>query len=122
MRSAFKNNNTDKENSIRTKMVKFRATPEEVTALKKLADASGMPVGRYLREKGLGGSIKETGKVVSTSSAEAFELRRLGAMLKALYPKESNWTADEKRQWWGQMNLLIGIAQKIEANGEVDVG
>lgn len=122
MRSAFKNNNTDKENSIRTKMVKFRATPEEVAALKKLADASGMPVGRYLREKGLGGSIKVTDKVVSTSSAEAFELRRLGAMLKALYPKESNWTADEKRQWWGQMNLLIGIAQKIEANGEADVG
>ena len=54
--------------------------------------------------------VAAAGKVIAPLADKnaATELRRLGAMLKHLYPKESNWTASEKRQYWAAMHPFWG--------------
>ena len=43
------------------------------------------------------------------------ELRRLGALLKHRYPKESNWTTEEKRRYWAAHEQLMALAVTLEA-------
>ncbi len=61
--------------------------------------------------------VAAAGKVIAPLADKnaATELRRLGAMLKHLYPKESNWTASEKRQYWAAMHTLLGVAKALTA-------
>ena len=54
--------------------------------------------------------------VRSLDSDAAFELRRIGAMLKHLYPKQANWTNEEKRRYWEAMDTLIGFAESLAQN------
>ena len=63
--------------------------------------------------------VAAAGKVIAPLADKnaATELRRLGAMLKHLYPKESNWTASEKRQYWAAMHTLLGVAKNLDGKG-----
>ena len=63
--------------------------------------------------------IAAAGKVVTPLADKnaATELRRLGAMLKHLYPKEANWTTGEKRQYWSAMHTLLGVAKNLDGRG-----
>lgn len=103
---------------VRNQIVKFRVTKAEAEAIRARANSAGVPVSQHLRELGMTGSIKIGKTRIAGPSPEAFELRRLGAMLKSLYPKDSNWSSQEKRQWWDTMNLLIGIAQRLDGRSE----
>ena len=66
--------------------------------------------------------VAAAGKVIAPLADKnaATELRRLGAMLKHLYPKESNWTASEKRQYWSAMHTLLGVAKNLDGKGFKD--
>ena len=43
------------------------------------------------------------------------ELRRLGALLKHLYPKQAHWTTEEKRRYWAGYEQLMVLAVRLEA-------
>ena len=53
-------------------------------------------------------------QVIAVSDQEtANELRRIGRMLKGLYPKDAHWPALEKAKYWATMNKLFSTADKI---------
>ena len=109
--------------SVRDQVIKFRASADEARAINARARAVGVSVSRYLRDVGMSSKIRISRSVVASPSPEAFELRRIGAMLKSMYPKEGSWTRQEKRNWWNTMSLLIGIAQRIDSErSSRDVG
>ncbi len=49
-----------------------------------------------------------------TDAAAIAELRRLGGLLRHLYPKNANWTPEEKKRYWAGYEQLLAAAQKIE--------
>lgn len=82
---------------------------------KQLADKAkqvGLTKAQFLR-------VAIVGKAVTSAADQgaAAELRRIGAMLKHLYPKDSNWTASEKRQYWSAMHTLLGVAKNLDGKG-----
>jgi NurA-like 5'-3' nuclease len=105
---------------VRDQGIKFRVTEQEAQAIRERAASAGMQVSAYLREIAIGGEVKVAKSRISAPSPEAFELRRIGAMLKALYPKDANWSSEEKKRWWNTMSLLIGLAQRIEEGQKGD--
>ena len=119
----FKKPLLDVAAKIRNQVIKFRASEDEVKAINDRASIAGVSVSRYLRDVGMGNEIKISRSMVAAPSPVAFELRKIGAMLKSMYPKEGGWTSQEKRDWWNTMSLLIGIAQRIDTErGGGDVG
>lgn len=100
---------------VRDRFIKFRITPSEGQQITDLAAGVGMPVSEFIRKACIGGKIEisQISQIVKHSET-AYELRRIGAMLKSLYPKESNWTSAEKRRWWDAMQTLLGVAAEIE--------
>lgn len=44
------------------------------------------------------------------------ELRRLGALMKYQYPKESNWSDHEKKDYWQLMQRLNNLAALLQQN------
>ncbi len=62
----------------------------------------------YLRRIALGHRVRS---VVDTQMVG--ELRRLGALLKHCYPKESNWTLEEKRRYWAGYERLMALATEL---------
>lgn len=108
--------------TILDKTIKFRLSKDELEELKLRAKNAMMPVSEYIRTSALHNSvIKTIPKAASPNlNPASFELRKIGAMMKSLYPKESNWTNEEKRKYWASMKELLSLARKIE--GEVDAG
>ncbi len=51
---------------------------------------------------------------VSVDREAAAELRRLGGLLKHLYPKTANWSADEKKRYWAGYETLLAVAKRID--------
>jgi hypothetical protein len=103
----------------RNTFLKFRVTQEELDLFDQKAKELGVTVSQLIREATLFGSVK-----VSIAKSEAgFEFRRLGALLKHLYPaRDERWTSEEKKQWWALIQDLRGKADRLEivANGAKD--
>ena len=54
-------------------------------------------------------------KILTTADKAAVgEIRKIAGMLRHYYPKNSNWTTDEKRRYWAGYEKLVGIADRIE--------
>ena len=88
----------------------FRLFESEYERLEGEARLTDHSLGRYIVERALNNPVR------SHADAHAVaELRRIGAMLKHLYPKDSNWTNADKRQYWDAMNELLEMAKSIEA-------
>ncbi|MGO9444244.1 MAG: plasmid mobilization protein [Thiobacillaceae bacterium] len=84
-------------------------TEGEVGAIRARAREAGVSVSVFLRRAALGREL-----ISITDQRTAGELRRLGAMLKHLYPKNSNWTAQETHRYWlGHAQLML-LARNIE--------
>lgn len=92
----------------RNEFIKVRVTPEERQAITRQARDLGLTVSDLIRQATMGPVT-----VRAIDSDAAFELRRLGAMLKNLYPKESNWSNDEKRRYWQSMEAILGYAEQL---------
>ena len=90
--------------------LEFRCDPEVRDHITIQAGKAGLTVSAFLRRVALGRVVPSI-----VDQAMVGELRRVGALLKHLYPKESTWTTDEKRRWWATRETLMALAARIEA-------
>ena len=89
----------------------FRCTRAEIDVINAHAAQAGMRPGVFVRDLALsGGKLRIASRV---DESAVFELRRLGAMLKGQYPKESNWTNEEKRHYWSAMQAVLEHADRL---------
>lgn len=100
--------NTNKTQN-RTLILKLRVNAKERAGIIDRARELGITTSDLIRQAALSGEIK----VRATDSDAAYELRRLGAMLKHLYPQNAGWSDDEKGRYWQAMNELLGYAQQL---------
>lgn len=102
---------TDKKrhsNENKVKRVTVRFTESEMASIGKNAAAAYLPLATLIRKGALGLPV-----VSRVDQHAIVELRRLGSMLKHLYPKEANWTTAEKRQYWKAMHTILGVAKDL---------
>lgn len=91
--------------------LEFRCDPAARDHIATEAAKAGLTVSAFLRRVALGRRVPSI-----VDQAMVGELRRLGAMLKHLYPKEANWSVEEKRRWWAAHEALMQLAARIEAD------
>jgi hypothetical protein len=98
--------------ATRDKFFHFRLTQADIDQINRNAAQAGMRPGVFVRELALsGGNMRVVSRV---DQSAVFELRRLGAMLKNLYPKNStNWTNEEKRRHWDAMKAVLEHADRL---------
>ncbi|MBN8744556.1 MAG: hypothetical protein J0I24_09635 [Thiomonas arsenitoxydans] len=105
------NSNNKPKRKPRELFFHFRCTRAEIDAINAHAAQAGMRPGVFVRDLALsGGKLRIVSRV---DESAVFELRRLGAMLKSLYPKESNWTNEEKRRHWSAMQAVLEHADRL---------
>ncbi|MGO9446788.1 MAG: plasmid mobilization protein [Thiobacillaceae bacterium] len=89
--------------------IEFRCSEIERRAISGKASVAELTVSEFVRRVALGRKILPV-----TDRVMVGELRRLGAMLKHRYPKNANWTLEEKRRYWAGLERLIALAKSIE--------
>lgn len=99
-----------KKNKVKRVTVRFTEAAAE--AIIKTSAKAGLAPSVFIRNCSLGLPV-----LSKTDQQAASELRRIGSMLKHLYPKESNWTTSEKRQYWAAMHTLLGVAKNLDGKG-----
>lgn len=90
--------------------MEFRCDLKTRDHITEQAGKAGLTVSAFLRRVALGRVVPSI-----VDQAMVGELRRLGAMLKHLYPRDANWTTEEKRRWWATRETLMNLAARIEA-------
>lgn len=96
----------------RTTFLKLRVSTDEVAHFNKRATALGVSVSQLIRDTALHGAVF----VALEKSQAGYEFRRLGAMLKHMYPVgDVRWTDEDRRQWWALINELRERADTLEA-------
>ncbi|MHB8563642.1 MAG: plasmid mobilization protein [Acidiferrobacteraceae bacterium] len=90
--------------------LEFRCDPKARDHITEQAGKAGLTVSAFLRRVALGRVVPSI-----VDQAMVGELRRVGALLKHLYPHNAYWTLEEKRRWWATHELLIQLAARIEA-------
>lgn len=112
----------DKKETL-DKTLKFRLSASEFEEIKLLSKAAGKPISAYLRLCALNKNFHSSipSRVVSTvDSQAAFEIRKIGALIKSRYPKDDkSWTNEEKRQYWMALNELLAISRTLEGDKDV---
>ncbi|MHB1666541.1 plasmid mobilization protein [Thiomonas sp.] len=94
----------------------FRCTRAEIDVIHRNAAQGGLRPGVFVRDVALsGGKLRIVSRV---DESAVFELRRLGAMLKGLYPKTANWTNEEKRRHWDAMKAVLEHADKLAGDAK----
>lgn len=91
--------------------IAFRLATKDVDALDAKLVQTNIGRSEFIRRAVLGVPIHS-----STDEKMVSELKRLGALMKHQYPKHSNWTDTEKRQYWLLMEQLTGLAKNLQAN------
>jgi hypothetical protein len=89
--------------------IEFRCDEKEYQVIVNKALMAGLTLSEFIRRVILGRVIKS---VVDRKAVG--ELRRLGGMLKHLYPKALHWTLEEKRRYWAAHEQLVALAVAIE--------
>lgn len=96
----------------RTTFLKLRVSHEESALFTARAEKLGISVSQLIRDCTLRGAVK----VTIEKSQAGYDFRRLGAMLKHLYPAgDSRWTVDDRKKWWALVQELRAKADKLEA-------
>ena len=92
--------------------LKLRVSRDEVECFNQRAAALGVSVSQLIRDTALHGAV-----YVTIERAQAgYEFRRLGAMLKHLYPaRDIRWTAEDRKKWWAMINELRERADMLES-------
>ena len=95
----------------RSTFLKLRVSPDEAERFNARAAALGVSVSQMIRDTALHGAV-----YVTLERAQAgYEFRRLGAMLKQLYPaRDIRWTADDRKKWWALIQELRERADSLE--------
>ena len=92
----------------KTMRLTVRWSEAQWNQLQQAAAKADQTPSEFVRRRALGQPV-----VAVTDQETANELRRIGRMLKGLYPKESHWPALEKAKYWATMNKLFSTADKI---------
>lgn len=95
----------------RTTFLKLRVSSHEAALFTARAGKLGVTVSQLIRDSALHGAVK-----VTIDKAQAgYEFRRLGAMLKHLYPAgDSRWTTNDRKRWWALVQELRTKADSLE--------
>ena len=96
----------------RSTFLKLRVSPDEADRFNARAAALGVSVSQMIRDTALHGAV-----YVTIDRAQAgYEFRRLGAMLKHLYPaRDIRWTSEDRKKWWALIHDLRERADTLEA-------
>ena len=96
----------------RTTFLKLRVSRDEVERFNERAAALGVSVSQLIRDTALHGAV-----FVTIERAQAgYEFRRLGAMLKHLYPaRDIRWTTEDRKKWWALISELRERADTLES-------
>jgi hypothetical protein len=96
----------------RTTFLKLRVSPDEAERFNARAAALGVSVSQLIRDSALHGAVY----VTLEKTQAGYEFRRLGAMLKHLYPaRDIRWTAQDRKHWWALIKELRERADTLEA-------
>ena len=90
--------------------LEFRCDRKARDHITEQAGKAGLTVSAFLRRVALGRVVPSI-----VDQAMVGELRRVGALLKHLYPHTAYWTTEEKRRWWASHEQLMALAARIEA-------
>ncbi len=91
------------------KRVEIRWDADGYRMVRESAQSCDLSVSEFVRRCSMGLKILTTADKTAVS-----EIRKIAGMLKYYYPKNSNWTTDEKRRYWAGYEKLVGIADRIE--------
>lgn len=92
----------------KTMRLTVRWSEAQWNQLQQAAAKADQTPSEFVRRRALGQPV-----VAVTDQETANELRRIGRMLKGLYPKDAHWPALEKAKYWATMNKLFSTADKI---------
>lgn len=96
----------------RTTFLKLRVSREEVESFNARAAMLNVSVSQLIRDMVLNGSVF----VALQKSQAGYEFRRLGAMLKHMYPAaDARWTDEDRNRWWALINELRERADALES-------
>ena len=96
----------------RTTFLKLRVSSEEVELFNARAVMLNVTVSQLIRDTALHGAVF----VALEKSQAGYEVRRLGAMLKHMYPSgDARWTDEDRNLWWALINELRDRADTLEA-------
>lgn len=96
----------------RTTFLKLRVSLEEVESFNARAAMLNVTVSQLIRDTALHGSVF----VALEKSLVGYEFRRIGAMLKHMYPDgDVRWTDEDRHQWWALINELRERADTLES-------
>ncbi len=98
-----------KKTPNRKKRVEIRWDADGYRLVRESAQSCDLSVSEFVRRCAMGLKILTTADKTAVS-----EIRKIAGMLKHYYPKNSNWTTDEKRRYWAGYEKLVGIANRIE--------
>lgn len=106
------------QDSSRDKFIHFRVTSDEDRRIRERAKNAGLQLSDFIRQSSMNGKV-EVSRIEEHKplhSEVAFELRRIGAMLKSMYPKDGNFTTAEKRKWWSSISAILGAADRVDGS------
>ena len=104
--------------------LKVRVTTGELAIIKVRARSADKPVSAFLRELALGSPLIQAAARQKVAAARelnpaVLELRKIGAMMRGLYPKQDvGWSNEDKRRYWNALKVLLQQADAIEKLGE----
>ena len=94
---------------ITKRRVEIRWDLKDHHAVVQKAKVCGLNTSEFIRRATMRRQIRTL-----TDEAAIAELRRLGGLLRHLYPKNANWTPEEKKRYWAGYEELLKVAKKIE--------
>jgi hypothetical protein len=106
--------------ATRDVFLKFRVTADEQVVIKARAQLAAKPVSTFIRDLALGSSLIQAAAMQRVAAARelnpaVLELRKIGAMMRGLYPKQdASWSNEDKRRYWNAMETLLQKAYAIE--------
>ena len=98
--------------SNKTKRAEVRWTASQWNEVVRSAAKSGLKPSEFVRRCALAQKV-----IPKTDSETSIELRRIGRMMKGLYPKDANWSKSEQARYWACMNQLLAAASNLDGNG-----
>lgn len=99
------------EDVQRDEKITFRVSASESALIAEKLTQVNIGKSDFLRRAALGVPIH-----AATDHQMVAELKRLGALMKYQYPKNSNWLDHEKKDYWQLMTQLNDLARQLQEN------
>lgn len=91
--------------------ITFRVSSDESALITEKLSSTNIGKSEFIRRAVLGMPIHS-----ATDHQMVAELKRLGALMKHQYPKNSNWLDHEKKDYWQLMTRLNDLARQLQEN------